>query len=454
MEVFWVLVTLNLLQLLATASSVTTDNPLTYEDLMTSVEKAKEIVDIAYESNQQRTNNALENGSATPFDLMKFLKEPRGGTRVATRAADYTETTLKILKEKLLPILGDMNVTGDMRTNEHLGIIVFHTIFLREHNRLVLELKKLNPHWDGEILYQEARKIVGAMIQIINYRDYLPLVLGNEAEQYIPPYTGYNESVDPTVANIFSLAFRFGHGSIPPFISRLDEEFQPTGPNSTIPLHRTFFASWRIILEGGIDPLLRGLLINPSKQLKQDEILNEEVRERLFQQTEVIGLDLAAINLQRGRDHGIPGYNAWRRFCGLSEPETVEELGDVLENMDLAEKFLALYGTADNIDLWIGAMAEPFVPGGRVGPLLSCLIGRQFQQTRDGDRFWWENPGVFTDEQKESLSVVSLPRLFCDNTHLPTVPVDVFQVNNYPEDFINCTEFIKLDLTPWKVQNE
>uniref|UniRef100_F7BJ77 Myeloperoxidase n=1 Tax=Monodelphis domestica TaxID=13616 RepID=F7BJ77_MONDO len=653
-----------------------------------SVEEAKKIVNIAYKISQQRTNNALEHGSATPSDLMKFPKEPIGGTRVATRAADYTETTLKILKQKLLPILGNVNVTdvlspmqktgcaasvhspgcpedsayrtingkcnnrvhpnrgasnrgyarwlpaeyedgislpkgategklhngfplllvrmvsselaripndnithdqnrslifmqwgqwgdhdlvfslaivilnppcfpikvrtlfpnddriatrgicmpftrsspacnpntviqepingitsfldasmvygsedsranllrnksndmgvlavnehfqdegldflpfqtralnpclltnkeanipcfrsGDMRANEHLGIIAFHTLFLREHNCLVLELKKLNPHWDGEVLYQEARKIIRAMIQIINYRDYLPLVLGNETEKYIPPYTGYNESVDPTVANIFSLTFRFGHGSIPPFMSRLDEEFQPTGPNSKIPLHRTFFASWRIILEG-IDPVLRGLLINPSKQLKQDEILNEEVRERLFQQTEVIGLDLAAINMQGSRDHGIPGYNAWRRFCGLSEPQTVEELGDVLENMDLAEKFLALYGTADNIDLWIRALAEPFVPSGRVGPLISCLIGQQFQQTRDGDRVF------LTDEQIESLRVISLPLLFCDNTHLSQFPIDVFQVNNYPEDFINCTEFVKLGLTPWKVQNE
>ncbi|XP_074046499.1 myeloperoxidase-like [Macrotis lagotis] len=343
---------------------------------------------------------------------------------------------------------------GDMRANENLGLMVFHTLFLREHNRLAMELKKLNPHWDGEVLYQEARKIIGAMIQIITFRDYLPLVLGNEMEQYIPPYIGYNESVDPTVANVFSSAFRFGHGSIPPFVSRLDAKFQPNGPNSTVPLHLTFCASWRIIQEGGIDPVLRGLLINPSKMMKQNEIMTEEVQNRLFEQTEVMGLDLAALNLQRGRDHGIPGYTAWRRFCGLSEPQTVEELGDIFQNIKLAEKFLALYGTADNIDLWIGAVNEPFVPDGRVGPLLSCLIGRQFQQVRDGDRFWWENPGVFTDEQVESLKSVSLPLLFCDNSHLSEVPIDVFQINSYPNDFINCAEFGKLDLSPWKVQTE
>ncbi|XP_072494220.1 myeloperoxidase-like [Notamacropus eugenii] len=713
MEVLWILMGLNLLQLSARASSDATADLLTYEDLMSSVKEAKEMVDMAYMSSYTRARNALETGKATPSDFIKFMKAPKEGTKVAMRAADYTETTLKILKKKLLPVLGDVNIldvlsplqkafiaqvtgcdssvrptecpdisayrtingkcnnwkqpnkgasnqgfarwlpaeyddgislpkgaiegklfngfplplvhqvsnvlahiskdnvtqdqnrslifmqwgqwvdhdldfspgsdvnpnknelpcdsnncvfeppcfpikfpgndsrihtsgicmpfirtspacnpdsfireqingitsfldasmvygseknvanllrnqssdmgllavneefqdegldflpfepralnpclltnkaanipcfiSGDMRTNEHLGISVFHTLFFREHNRLALQLKELNPHWNGEVLYQEARKIIGAMIQIITYRDYLPLVLGNDTEQYIPPYTGYNESVDPTVANVFSLVFQFGHDSIPPFMSRLNETFQPDGPNSTIPLHLTFFAPWRIILEGGIDPLLRGLLINPSKIVNQNEIMNEEVLDRLFEQTEVMDLDLTSINMQRGRDHGIPGYNAWRRFCGLSEPQTVEELGDVLQNIELAEKFINLYGTVDNIDLWIGAVVEPFVPSGRVGPLLSCLIGRQFQQIRDGDRFWWENPEVFIDEQIESLKNVSLSVLFCDNTHLSEVPIDVFQVNNYPEDFVNCTEFEKLDLSPWKVKIE
>lgn len=59
----------------------------------------------------------------------------------------------------------------------------------------------------------------------------------------------------------------------------------------------------------------------------------------------------------------------------------------------LAKKFLGLYGTPDNIDIWIGAIAEPLVKRGRVGPLLACLLGQQFQRIRDGDRQVKLRPG-------------------------------------------------------------
>ncbi|KAK2496649.1 hypothetical protein MC885_013245 [Smutsia gigantea] len=100
---------------------------------------------------------------------------------------------------------------GDLRASEQILLATSHTLFLREHNRLARELKRLNPQWDGEKLYQEARKILGAFMQIITFRDYLPIVLGAEIQKWIPPYQGYNESVDPRISNVFTFAFRFGH---------------------------------------------------------------------------------------------------------------------------------------------------------------------------------------------------------------------------------------------------
>ncbi|KFQ16207.1 Myeloperoxidase, partial [Leptosomus discolor] len=373
---------------------------------------------------------------------------------------NFTDAGLELLpfenKTKSVCVLTNksMNIpcfkAGDKRVTENLGLSALHTVFLREHNRLATELRKLNPHWDGEKLYQESRKIVVAIIQIITYRDYLPLVLGEEMSKWIPSYSGYNENVDPRVSNVFSLAFRFGHTSVRPFVSRLDDNFQPWGSLSPVPLHLTFCATWRIIMEGGIDPLIRGMVFDHAKLIKQNQLIVEELQNHLFEQTEVMGLDLAALNMQRGRDHGLPGYNAWRHFCGLSQPQNVDELAEVLDNSELAKKFMDLYGTPDNIDLWIGAIAEPVVPQGRVGPLLACLLGTQFRNLRDGDRFWWEKPGVFTPQQLHALRKISLSMVLCDNTHIKKIPRDVFKVNSYPENFIDCHEIGTLDLSPWQ----
>uniref|UniRef100_A0A8D0L207 Lactoperoxidase n=1 Tax=Sphenodon punctatus TaxID=8508 RepID=A0A8D0L207_SPHPU len=401
-----------------------------------------------------RSKEALKGAKGTPSDFLKNLKEPVAGARTAMRAADYLETTLTILKKELQKtVRREFNVTGDARVTENLQLTAFHTLFVREHNRLATELRRLNPQWDGETLYQEARKILGAVMQIITYRDYLPLLLGDETKKHMPYYRGYDESVDPTVANVFSLAFRFGHAQIPPMVSRLNDCFQTLQPYSHVPLHLTFCASWRIVMEGGIDPLFRGLLVDHAKLMKQNQMVFQELQERLFEQVEIMGLDLAALNLQRGRDHGLAGYNAWRGLCGLSQPCNEAELAEVLHNPELAKKFIELYGTPDNIDIWVGALAEPFISKGRIGPLLACLIGSQFRKIRDGDRFWWENPRVFTPQQRQALSKMTFSPLLCENTHITEVPKDVFKVNRYPRDFVNCTEISSLDLSPWREKN-
>ena len=70
-------------------------------------------------------------------------------------------------------------VAGDVRANEHVAPTIMHTIWLREHNRIVRELAEINPCWDDERLYQEGRKIVEAIMQVITYKEFLPVLLGN-----------------------------------------------------------------------------------------------------------------------------------------------------------------------------------------------------------------------------------------------------------------------------------
>lgn len=86
--------------------------------------------------------------------------------------------------------------------------------------------------------------------QIITFRDYLPIVLGDDMQKWIPPYQGYDKSADPRISNVFTFAFRFGHLEVPSTVSRLDENYQPWGPEAELPLHTLFFNTWRIVKDG------------------------------------------------------------------------------------------------------------------------------------------------------------------------------------------------------------
>uniref|UniRef100_A0A2I3TQ70 Thyroid peroxidase n=1 Tax=Pan troglodytes TaxID=9598 RepID=A0A2I3TQ70_PANTR len=256
----------------------------------------------------------------------------------------------------------------------------------------------------------------------VSFRKRLPAVRG--------PYEAMTPR-QPTVSNVFSTAaFRFGHATIHP----LQELSLP--------------CAW--YFPGGLDPLIRGLLARPAKLQVQDQLMNEELTERLFVLSNSSTLDLASINLQRGRDHGLPGYNEWREFCGLPRLETPADLSTAITSRSVADKILDLYKHPDNVDVWLGGLAENFLPRARTGPLFACLIGKQMKALRDGDWFWWENSHVFTDAQRRELEKHSLSRVICDNTGLTRVPVDAFQVGKFPEDFESCDSIPGVNLEAWR----
>uniref|UniRef100_A0A4W5K079 Myeloid-specific peroxidase n=1 Tax=Hucho hucho TaxID=62062 RepID=A0A4W5K079_9TELE len=343
-------------------------------------------------------------------------------------------------------------IAGDARVNENIALTSIHTMFMREHNRLARALRRLNPQWDAETLYQEARKIMGAYTQAFVFRHYLPHIVGPDTlARQLGRYPGYDEKIDPSIANVFATAaYRFAHLAIQPMLSRLDSNYKENAKFPSVPLFKAFFTPWRLVFEGGIDPLIRGLVGRPAKLNTQDHMMVDALRERLFQFVQHLALDLGSLNMQRGRDHGLPGYNAWRAFCGLSTPRNQDELAVVLNNKDLASRLLNLYGTAANIDVWMGGVAEPFVRGGRVGPLFACLIATQFQRIRQGDRLWYENPGVFTSAQRAALSRVSLARIICDNTGITVVSKDPFSIPEGENKPINCNSIPQLNLQAWR----
>uniref|UniRef100_A0A8C5USI7 Thyroid peroxidase n=1 Tax=Microcebus murinus TaxID=30608 RepID=A0A8C5USI7_MICMU len=289
-------------------------------------------------------------------------------------------------------------------------------------------------------------------IPIVTLRDYVPKILGPEAfERHVGPYGGYDPGVNPTASNVFSTAaFRFGHATVRPWLRRLDANFQEHPDLPSLHLRDVFFNPWILIHGGGLDPLLRGLLASPAKLQVPAQLMNQELTERLFVLPNSSTLDLASLNLQRGRDHGLPGYNAWRRFCGLPRLETPAHLREAVADRSVADKMAALYKHPDNVDVWLGGLAEDLLPGARTGPLFACLIGKQMRALRDGDRFWWENGPVFSDAQRRELGKHSLSRVICDNTGLARVPADAFRVGRSPEDFVSCEDVPGLSLEPWR----
>lgn len=140
-----------------------------------------------------------------------------------------------------------------------------HTLWFREHNRVADELRQVNPHWDGDMLYHESRKIIGAIMQHITYEHWLPHIIGAEGMSMMQPYKGYNPQEDATISNVFATAaLRMGHGLIQPILHRLNATFQPIRQGHLL-LQDAFFSPWRLVEEGGVDPILRGLFAAPAK---------------------------------------------------------------------------------------------------------------------------------------------------------------------------------------------
>jgi hypothetical protein len=361
-------------------------------------------------------------------------------------------------------------VAGDVRANENVALTAIHTLFAREHNRIVSLLPARLPE---ELKFQIARRVVGAEEQYVTYHEFLPAM-----GVHLPRYHGYNADVNASIANEFATvgyrAHSMIHGEVEPEASkrayspeqlasfktegiRIEHE----GPNVklVIPLDLTF-GNPSLLPAVGLGPLLKGLA--DEREYKNDEQIDDSLRSILFQVPKpttrdpsacgepVVNpgcfsdvADLGAVDVQRGRDHGMPSYNALRRAYGLAakrsyaaitgEPTARFPIGLLrkerrpiddphildftkLEDADgklirpgtdaakddvvsarrrttLAARLKAIYGAGnvDDVDAFVGMLAEPHVPGTEFGRLQLAIWKKQFQALRDGDRFFYAN---------------------------------------------------------------
>lgn len=271
-------------------------------------------------------------------------------------------------------------LAGDVRANEQIGLTALHTLFVREHNQWAERFLEENPAGTGEEAYHFARMLVTAEIQAITYHEFLPVLLGRDT---LPPYQGYDPEVDTSISNEFgAAAYRMGHTMLSSQLLRLNAEGEEA-EEGNLSLAEAFFNPAHIEVNG-IDSILRGLAAQTCQEL--DEKLVDAVRNLLFGPPGAGGFDLAALNIQRGRDHGLPDYNTMRQAARL---RPARRLSDI--NPEAGEALSAVYHSPNQVDLWVGCLCEPKVPGTMVGPLLQRVLVNQFSRLRDGDRFYYQN---------------------------------------------------------------
>lgn len=343
---------------------------------------------------------------------------------------------------QLLPVVAGQFVGGDVRVNEQVGLTAMHTLFMREHNRLA-ELLAAEPDIDAkaadaglsrdEFIYQVARKIVGAEMQIITYNEFLPALLGDAA----PAASGYSysASVNPSIATEFSTAlYRFGHSMLSPGLLLVDKLDQ----TDSLALRDAFFNPSFIggadldnpVDTGNVERLLYGLASQRAQEV--DGKVVDDVRSFLFGPPGSGGLDLASLNMQRGRDHGLPDYNSVRVAFGLAAKTAFLETGGgngITSDPVLATALQTAYGSVDNIDPWVGGLSEDHLPSGSTGQLITVVLRDQFIRLRDGDRFYYYSE---PDLQHEIVSRVidldkfTLAQVIRDNTGITSLQDNVF----------------------------
>lgn len=360
-------------------------------------------------------------------------------------------------------------VAGDVRANENIALTATHTLFAREHNRIVgLLPNSLTQQQKFEI----ARRVVIAEQQFITYTEFLPTMGIN-----LPAYTGYKNNVDASLSNDFATVGYRAHSQIHGEIeaetdldrytpAQLDAiraqgvEVEIVGDEVTfiIPLNVAFFNP-ELVQQIGLGPVLQASGLEA--EYNNDEMIDNQLRSVLFQ-IPVGGnpgcldgpelpacfrgvVDLGAIDIQRGREHGMPSYNQMRAAYGLApktsfraitgestesfpfdrqinpfnaindpdildflklfdidgnpialdSPEAETSATDGVRRTTTAARLKAIYGSVNNVDAFTGMISEPHVPGSEFGELQRAIWTKQFKALRDGDRYFYGNdPGL------------------------------------------------------------
>merc|ERR1711990_1397585 len=333
----------------------------------------------------------------------------------------------------------DENVAGDTRVLENATLTSYHTMFARLHNICVDELKKQNPNWKADRVFEEARLIVMSAIKQINYAEHLPVLIGPAQIKMVdelkvskahrrPGRTRFAKESDgpaggsrangihtpptdddPSIRQEFLVAaYRFGHTMVPDKIVSANGRLSV---DNSLDLKDSYFDP-DLMHRAGPGGCLRGAMAQRANMVSgsyADATQNNLFKPNNFQH----GVDLLSINLARGREHGVGSYNNVRNFCMRHPKYGKFYRGQMPQMMNGWNTIVGLYDSPQDIDLYVGVLNEQHMPGAQVGPTAGCIIGEQFLALKKGDRFWHENAGVFDNEQLQEIKSIGLAKVMC-----------------------------------------
>ncbi|XP_067942940.1 peroxidase mlt-7-like [Watersipora subatra] len=336
------------------------------------------------------------------------------------------------------PFLG-----GDTRINVTPNLASTHAAFLVKHNRIAEELSTINPHWDNERLFQETRRIITGIESSIHYYEYLPIVLGTDVIYHyqLDRYRGYNKNVNPSVLNeLAHAAYRFGHSTVGGFFSTVKDD----GTEDFVSLIENF-NKVDLLYDGGYQQFLRGL--QKDVPWLVDRNFPSAMRNSLF----AARLDIVALNINRGRDHGFPPYVAYRQYYGLSVPQTFDDLRET-HPQEVIDALRQVYSTVADVELYIAGVTEIPKEGAIVGELFALIIADGFSRIRDGDRLFFESlDNGLSRAQIETIKGYKYNKLLCDATAAETTSSSAFLIpGKMGATRVECSSLPQLNLELWR----
>jgi len=222
-----------------------------------------------------------------------------------------------------------------------------------------------------------------------------------------------------------TVAFRYGHDEVSGIITRYTNKGLPYKDGNILLRDSYFFPP--AISNVGIGPYLRGASVN--QQNAVDAMLDEDLRTFLFNQAPALATDLAARNIQRARDHGVPDYNICRVAFGLPRCANYSCINPDTKVINLLAQAYGPDGI-NIVDPFVGGLLEVKVTGSNLGPLFSISILEQIVRIRNADRFWYQNKGMFNKDDLAIIEGTKLSDIIQRNTDTPVLPRDVFARQN------------------------